>query len=100
MRELLINILFIELVIFIGVFIISYIHTLYKQLIPISPFEEDEYCEEDDIYLPPEELLDEGFIQDQNNFESRLSDMKEALKAYPSPAVEIITDEYERSTER
>lgn len=100
MRVILFNLLLIELVIFIGVFLISFIVNVYKQLIPKSPFEDDNY--EDDFYSPKneEEIFDEGFVEEMNSYDARIADMKESLKTSKYPPVEIITEEYEKELEQ
>jgi hypothetical protein len=99
MRNILIELILFELVIFIGVIMIPFINDLYKQFTPTSPFD-DEESYENDIYAPVgEDILDEGFVDDMNSYESRIQDMKEALKASKYPSVEIITEEYEKSLE-
>jgi hypothetical protein len=97
MRNVFINIILFELVLFIGVFLVSYSVNVYKQLLPHDPFVEDV---EDEVYAPINEVYDDGYIEELNGYDARISDMKEYLKVKPDPAVEIITDEYERSMER
>lgn len=98
MRNVFINLILLEVVIFIGVILIPFITDLYKQYLPVSPFDDESY--ENDIYAPvSESVLDEGFVEEMDNYDARISDMKEALKANKYPPVEIITEEYEKSLE-
>lgn len=101
MDKLLLNLLFTELLIFLGVLGVFASIEWYRKLFP----QKDRinlYEEEVEMHLSEseEELLDEGFVEDMNNYDSRISDMKETLKTYQYPPVEIITEEYEKSIER
>lgn len=104
MIEFLIISILSELVIVIGVLFAFCVYKMYKHIIPKSPFDEYEYDKEEfeeEVFAPlNKELFDEGFIEDQNAFDSRISDMEERLKRDFNPAVEIITDEYEKQIER
>ena len=64
----------------------------YKEVFPCKysdPFE-------DEIYAPLEDYND-GFIEDENNYDTRISDMRTKLDEILKP--EIITDEYEKEQE-
>jgi hypothetical protein len=101
MSNMLTNLLFAELVIIVFIGGIFMTIEWYKHLFPYKD-RINEYEREVDLHLAEseEEIYDEGFIEDINSYDSRISDMKEYLKTCPEPPVEIITDEYERSIER
>lgn len=101
MDKLLLNLLFTELIFFLGVLGAFSSIEWYKKLFPhkdrINIYEEEV---EKHLSESEEELLDEGFVEDMNNFDIRISDFKEKLKTNQYPPVEIITEEYEKSIER
>lgn len=51
---------------------------------------------EDEVYAPIEDYND-GFIEDEINYDTRISDMRAKLEEELKP--EIITDEYEKQQE-
>ena len=51
----------------------------------------------DDVYTPIGMDFDDGYLEDQSNYDDRITEMRDSLNAILKP--EIITDEYEKSLE-
>lgn len=95
MLDILIVIGFSELIIGLGVILVDYSVQVYKRILPPKLYEEE-------IYKPiglTEELFNDGFVEDMQNYDTRISDMKDYLNRKIEPIVETITDEQEAERE-
>lgn len=93
----------------VGLTILLYLIGLYALLITLSAFLElvTNFREvfpsnlrnsfDEEVYKPLEEDFDDGFIEDEANYDIRITEMKAKLDEILKP--EIITDEYEKSLE-